>query len=76
MSSDKMEQSQTLVGVIGHPIKHSYSPFMHNNAFRMAGLNYVYLPFDIFSSNLEDAMKGIVAWALRDLMLLCLSKKK
>lgn len=60
-----MEQSQTLVGVIGHPIKHSYSPFMHNNAFRMAGLNYVYLPFDIFSSNLEDAMKGMVALGIK-----------
>jgi len=65
MSSDKMEQSKTLVGVIGHPIKHSYSPFMHNNAFRMAGLNYVYLPFDIFSSNLEDAMKGMVALGIK-----------
>ena len=60
-----MEQSKTLVGVIGHPIKHSYSPFMHNNAFRMAGLNYVYLPFDIFSSNLEDAMKGMVALGIK-----------
>ena len=65
MSSDKMEQSKTLVGVIGHPIKHSYSPFMHNTSFRMAGLDYIYLPFDIFASNLEDAMKGMVALGIK-----------
>jgi shikimate dehydrogenase len=48
-----------LLGLIGHPIKHSYSPFIHNAAFEMKKLNYIYLPFDITKSNLKSALKGM-----------------
>lgn len=34
-------------GVIGDPIAHSYSPLVHNAAFRHLGLNKVYVPFRI-----------------------------
>ncbi len=50
-----------IVGVIGHPIKHSLSPFMHNTAFELAGLNYIYLSFDVVQAQLANALKGIVA---------------
>lgn len=36
-----------LCGVIGHPVGHSLSPHLHNAAFEAAGLNFVYLAFDI-----------------------------
>lgn len=36
-----------LCGVIGHPVKHSLSPALHNAAFEAAGLNFVYLAFDV-----------------------------
>jgi shikimate dehydrogenase len=36
-----------LCGVIGHPVGHSLSPHLHNAAFEAAGLNYVYLAFDV-----------------------------
>ncbi len=36
-----------LCGVIGHPVGHSLSPRLHNAAIAAAGLNYVYLAFDI-----------------------------
>lgn len=36
-----------LCGVIGHPVGHSLSPLLHNAAFAAAGLNSVYLAFDI-----------------------------
>jgi 3-dehydroquinate dehydratase/shikimate dehydrogenase len=39
--------SETLVyGVVGSPVGHSVSPDMHNAAFRGAGLDAVYLPFE------------------------------
>ena len=57
----EINHSTKIVGVIGHPIKHSYSPMMLNYAFNKANLDYVYLPFDIASVNLKDALKGIVA---------------
>jgi shikimate dehydrogenase len=54
-----------VIGVIGHPIKQSLSPLMHNSAFRIAGLNYIYLPFDIPKENLKDALNSMIALGLR-----------
>ena len=48
-----------LLGLIGHPIKHSYSPFIHNAAFEMKKMDYIYLPFDVTKSNLKSAIKGM-----------------
>lgn len=36
-----------LCGVIGHPVGHSLSPHLHNAAFAAAGLNFIYLAFDV-----------------------------
>ncbi len=65
MLTDKFDNNKTLVGIIGHPIRHSYSPFMHNTSFKMRELDYIYLPFDILASNLEDALKGMVALGIK-----------
>ncbi len=61
MQTDIFENNKNLVGVIGHPIKHTHSPFMHNTSFKMGNLNFIYLPFDILASNLEDALRGMIA---------------
>lgn len=50
-----------IVGLIGHPISHSFSPLIHNFAFELLGLNYKYLTFDVLPENLEDALKGLIA---------------
>ncbi|HID98293.1 MAG TPA: shikimate dehydrogenase, partial [Thermodesulfobacteriaceae bacterium] len=34
-----------LFGILGHPVRHSLSPAIHNAAFRAVGLNAVYLAF-------------------------------
>ena len=47
-----------LLGLIGHPIKQSYSPFIHNASFEIKKLDYLYFPFDITKSNLKSAIKG------------------
>ncbi len=54
-----------IVGLIGHPILHSFSPFIHNTAFEIAGLNYKYVAFDVLSENLKDALRGIVALGIK-----------
>ncbi len=64
---EKLSKNVTpsVVGVIGHPIKHSLSPLMHNEAFKLANINSIYLSFDVVSTNLKDALKGMKALNIR-----------
>ena len=48
-----------LTGLIGSPVAHSISPQMHNEAFRLLGLDYVYLAFDLGRSSLRQAVEGL-----------------
>lgn len=48
-----------LTGLLGSPVSHSISPLMHNEAFRLLGLDYAYLCFDVGEDALEDAVKGL-----------------
>ncbi|RPI68655.1 MAG: shikimate dehydrogenase [Ignavibacteriales bacterium] len=50
-----------LLGLLGHPIKQTYSPFIHNVAIQMKELDYIYLPFDVPAANLRNALRGMVA---------------
>lgn len=64
-SQNKFNHNTKIVGVIGHPIKQSYSPLMQNISFEIAGLNYIYLPFDVPANSLKDAMKGMIALGIK-----------
>lgn len=48
-----------LTALLGSPVSHSVSPIMHNKAFQLLGLDYVYLCFDIKENQLEDTLKGL-----------------
>jgi len=55
-----MVNSETkLIGLLGHPVKHSKSPQMHNHMFRLMGLNNSYLAFDVEINDLAKAIAGI-----------------
>lgn len=54
-----------LVGLMAYPIRHSHSPAMQNEAFRMAGINCVQLAFEVDNSTLKDAVQAIRALKLR-----------
>ncbi len=61
-----------LLGVIGYPVKHSFSPLMHNAAIAHLNqsdptreIDYVYLPFPIAPDNLERAIAGFTAIGLK-----------
>jgi len=54
-----------VLGVIGSPITHVSSPQLHNRAFAMLGLDYVYVALDVSLENLEAAVRGIRAMNIR-----------
>jgi shikimate dehydrogenase len=54
-----------LTGLLGHPIKHSYSPLIHNVAFQLKELDYLFLPFDVPASNLKTALKGMIGLGIK-----------
>ena len=54
-----------LTGLLGSPVAHSISPLMHNEAFRLLGLDYVYLCFDVREEALETAVRGLMACHVR-----------
>jgi len=50
--------STNIVGLIGHPVEHSFSPPMHNEAFKALNLDYAYVAFDVNPINLKTAIEG------------------
>ncbi|MCF6268751.1 MAG: shikimate dehydrogenase [Melioribacteraceae bacterium] len=61
----EINSNTKIVGVIGHPIKHTLSPVMHNYAFNKLKLDFVYLPFNISSTELKDSLKGMIALGIK-----------
>ena len=50
-----------LICLLGSPVSHSISPAMHNEAFRLLGLDYRYLAFDVGEDVLPAAVEGLKA---------------
>ncbi len=50
--------STNIVGLIGHPVEHSFSPPMHNAAFESLGMDYAYVAFDVNPNGLSSAIEG------------------
>lgn len=51
---DDIRADTEVFGVIGDPIAQSYSPLIHNAAFRHLGMNRTYLPFRIPREHLDS----------------------
>ncbi len=45
--------------LLGSPVAHSISPMIHNEAFRLLGLDYVYLCFDTADADLGTAVRAL-----------------
>lgn len=54
----KIKGSTNIVGLIGHPVEHSFSPPMHNAAFNALGMDYAYVAFDVNPNELSSAIEG------------------
>lgn len=74
------EQSITghtgLTCLLGSPVAHSLSPLMHNMAFHLLSLDYVYLCFDVKEDRLPDAVAGLKAIGVRGFNLTMPNKNK
>ena len=56
-----IDSSTEVYGVIGYPIKHSLSPLFQNALLRWAGVNGVYLAFEVKPEELKQAIEGFKA---------------
>lgn len=50
-----------VVGLLGGDVSYSLSPLMHNACFSFLNMDWVYVPFNVSSKNLENAIKGLSA---------------
>ncbi|MBR3141315.1 MAG: shikimate dehydrogenase [Methanobrevibacter sp.] len=63
----KITGRTNVVGLIGNPVEHSFSPPMHNAAFRALNLDYVYVAFDVEPSNLKKSIEGAFSLNIKGL---------
>ena len=54
-----IDASTRLICLIGDPVEHSISPLIHNAAFRLMELNYIYLAFRVKKEALSEAVRGL-----------------
>ena len=50
-----------LLGLIGNPIEHTLSPFIHNYLSEKLSINEVYVPFLVEQERLKEAVRGAYA---------------
>ena len=65
-----------LTALLGSPVAHSISPLMHNEAFRLLELDYVYLCFDVNEETLPAAVAGLRTCGIRGFNLTMPNKNK
>ncbi len=51
---DEIDAKTEIFGVVADPVAHSYSPLIHNRAFKADGLNARYFPFLVNKSDLPN----------------------
>ncbi len=54
MKSNLITGHTRLTGLLGSPVAHSISPMMHNMAFKLLNLDYVYMCFDVDTTHLKE----------------------
>lgn len=69
---EKITRQTQIMGLIGLPVAHSVSPQMHNAAFEAAGVDAVYLPFEVkdlngFMERMAHPRTRELDWNLRGL---------
>ena len=53
--------STRLVGILGYPVEHSFSPLIHNASFKAQGINMRYVGLRVHPRHLPEAVAGMRA---------------
>src|SRR5439155_8309306 len=67
---DSIDRDTEIMGLIGQPVSHSISPHIHNAAFENAGVNAVFIPFEVrdleaFVRRMARECSREIEWKLR-----------
>jgi shikimate dehydrogenase len=65
-----------IFGIFGHPVEHTFSPGMHNAAFKKLDMDACYVPFGVAPENLGSAVQSINALGLCGLNITVPHKEK
>lgn len=65
MISDEISGKTELYAVLGNPIKHSLSPFIHNTAFRLRSMDKVYVALEVLPDKLKLAIDMMRAFGIK-----------
>jgi shikimate dehydrogenase len=71
-----IDSKTSALGLIGYPVKHSFSPQIHNYLFKKFNINAVYLCFEVAPFNLKEVLKGIVSLGFKGLNITIPHKEK
>jgi 3-dehydroquinate dehydratase/shikimate dehydrogenase len=63
----ELNEQTEVYGIVGNPVAHSLSPFMHNAAFKFHNLNAVYIPFEV--KNLDEFVAKFIREETREIDL-------
>ena len=61
----EINSNTTMICLLGHPIKHSFSPTIHNYLFEKYLKNSIYLCFDVKEEDLNESVLGIKALGIK-----------
>ena len=59
MNQWEIDGKTRLYGLLGNPVSHSLSPFIHNEGFRRLSLNARYLAFSVKEEELESTLSAL-----------------
>lgn len=57
----------SIFGIFGYPVEHTFSPGMHNAAFRALKMDACYVPFPVHPDHLKTAVKALIPLGLQGL---------
>jgi shikimate dehydrogenase len=65
-----------LYGIFGYPVEHTFSPGMHNAAFKKLNMDSCYVPFAVNPAELGGAVKAVGLLGIRGLNITVPHKEK
>lgn len=63
----ELTKKTDVYGIIGCPVKHSLSPFMHNAAFKCKNIDAVYVPFEVKTP--DEFIRQFIKYETREIEL-------